>query len=264
MAKKIFLSQEDIVSFINSASADLEAAALALANKRFQTDNEREIITKFNLNDFKDERTAEIKFTPTAWIKTRALVDEYKTEVQWHGVAERESESVFVVKDILVFPHEVTGTTVTSNQEEYEEWLDSLDDATFNRLRFHGHSHVNMAVVPSGTDMKYRKDILRGFGTPTKDTDLFYIFLITNKAGNVSAEVYDLQNNALYSTSEESLKVSVDLGGDNLTDFLDEAREVIKERSQAENKEFDAKKKTKAIKGGWSNYEDWLDDYYRR
>ena len=136
-----------------------------------------------------------------------ALVHKYGTEVEWHGLVERKGEAEFLIKDILIFPHEVSSATVVSDQRCYEEWLDSLDDETFNACRFHGHSHVNMAVSPSGVDMTYRKNILGNFATPGAGDDYFYIFIITNKKGDISGEIYDLSNNALYATNEIEFSV---------------------------------------------------------
>lgn len=163
-------------------------------------------------------------------MKIFALVHTYSTEVEWHGVVERTAADAFYIKDVLVFPHKVTGATVISDQTEYEKWLDTLDNETFNALRFHGHSHVNMGVTPSGVDMTYRHNILNNFGMPSATSDLFYIFLIFNKRGDISGEIYDLQNNALYSKSTNTDEIDIVVEDcDWLTEFLDEAKRVVTE-----------------------------------
>lgn len=228
MAKKIFSSQEDINNFLNSARSQLLEMEQVLTKKKFQGSNDREVTLKFKMNDICDNRSASIEFTPKAWIKMRSLVDSFSSEVQWHGTVMRKNKNTFVVKDILIFPHEATGTTVVSNQEGYEEWLNNLDDETFNACRFHGHSHVNMGVTPSGVDMNYRHNVLDNFGLPNDTTDLFYIFLITNKRSEISAEIYDLQNDALYSTNEIDIEVVVD-DDEYLSEFINEAKSVVKD-----------------------------------
>lgn len=228
MAKKIFSSQEDIQEFISNACAQLSKIKKTLSKKNFSAGREREITFKFAIDDSKDGRKAILKFAPKAWIKMRALVDTFTGEVQWHGLVERESANVFLVKDVLIFPHEATNTTVMSDQEEYEAWLNSLDDDVFDACRLHGHSHVNMCVSPSSTDMEYRRNVLDKAGLPDEQTDLFYIFLITNKREEMSAEIYDLQNNALYSTDEIAFAVVVD-ENESLADFLDTANNCVKE-----------------------------------
>ena len=92
------------------------------------------------------------------------------------------TQSEFEIYDIIVPPHVVTGSTVTADYTKYSEWLNALEDDVFNSLHFHGHSHVNMACSPSGTDMKYRQDVVTQLPVPKNETDdSFYIFCIFNK-----------------------------------------------------------------------------------
>lgn len=251
MAKKIFSSREDINNFLNSARSQLLEMEQALTKKKFQGSNDREATLKFKMNDICDNRSASIEFTPKAWIKMRSLVDSFSSEVQWHGTVTRKNINTFVIKDILIFPHEVTGTTVVSNQEGYEEWLNNLDDETFNACRFHGHSHVNMGVTPSGVDMNYRHNVLDNFGSPNDSTDLFYIFLITNKRGEISAEIYDLQNNALYSTNEIDIDVAVD-NDEYLFEFISEAKSVVKDANTVKKAQPETAKQSSAKSTNYS------------
>lgn len=230
MAKKIFCTEEDIHSFLRSAEAQIALAGTELKTKKFQTAKEKEINLSFRLDDARDGRKATLEFTKKAWIKMYALVNNFASEVEWHGTVTRIDENTFKVNDILIFPHEATGATVTTNQAEYEEWLNNLDDDTFNALRFHGHSHVDMGVSPSCVDSTYRNKVLNNFGTPNESTDLFYIFLITNKKGAISAEIYDLQNNALYDTEEITVEVEVD-NDEYLCEFISEAKAAVRTKS---------------------------------
>lgn len=271
MAKKIFASQESIDEFLRSAQAQLIEETVALKKRKFQTDDEREITLKFKMDETRDGRKAEVMFTPLAWVKMYALVTTYNSEVEWHGIVERESDDRFLVKDILIFPHEVTDATVTSNQQEYEAWLNDLDDKTFNALRFHGHSHVNMGVTPSGVDMGYRKNVLNNFGAPVEGTDYFYIFLITNKRGELSGQVYDLKNNVMYtkdSTHDELIiDVRYDDGDTYLSEFLSEAKSVVKEAHRSapssKNSSYDGHSGwSKTQTGHYTNYYGYgVDDY---
>ena len=174
-----------------------------------------------------DDRRALLYFTPMAWIKMTALVSEFTSEVQWHGLVRRLSEFEFEIYDIIVPPHTVTAVTVTSDQEKYSEWINGLDDETFNALRFHGHSHVNMEVSPSVTDKDYRKDVITQLPKPDENNDTFYIFLIINKRHDWSAEIYDLTYNALYSTTSKEIDIMVLLeDGDTVDNFVIEAKKV--------------------------------------
>lgn len=230
MAKKIFATETEIAEFLRSAQAQLLSESHNLKKRKFQNDQADGVTLNFKLKEVKDDRKATITLSAQAYMKIFALVHTYSTEVEWHGVVERTAADAFHIKDVLIFPHKVTSATVISDQTEYEKWLDTLDDNTFNALRFHGHSHVNMGVTPSGVDMTYRYNILNNFGTPSETSDLFYIFLIFNKRGDISGEIYDLQNNALYSksTTADEIKIVIE-DCDWLTDFLDEAKKVVTE-----------------------------------
>lgn len=230
MAKKIFATETEIAEFLRSAQAQLLAESHNLKKRKFQNDQADGVTLNFKLKEVKDDRKATITLSAQAYMKIFALVHTYSTEVERHGVVERTAADAFHIKDVLIFPHKVTSATVISDQTEYEKWLDTLDDNTFNALRFHGHSHVNMGVTPSGVDMTYRYNILNNFGTPSETSDLFYIFLIFNKRGDISGEIYDLQNNALYSksTTADEIKIVIE-DCDWLTDFLDEAKKVVTE-----------------------------------
>lgn len=172
----------------------------------------------------REQQKVVLEFTQTAWIKMRALVDSFSGEVQWHGTVERKEGEAFLITDILVFPHEASSATVISEQGEYEKWLNGLDDKTFNSCRFHGHSHVNMDVQPSCVDMQYRHNLIKGLGNP-RDIDLFYIFLITNKKGDMSVEIYDLNKGVIYSTQETIIRVP--LGGEDLASFIRHSKNLV-------------------------------------
>ncbi len=239
MAKKIFATETEIAEFLRSAQAQLLVESRNLKKRKFQNDQADGVTLNFKLKEVKDDRKATITFSAQAYMKIFALVHTYSTEVEWHGVIERTAADAFYIKDILIFPHKVTGATVISDQTEYEKWLDTLDNDTFNALRFHGHSHVNMGVTPSGVDMTYRHNILNNFGTPSATSDLFYIFLIFNKKGDISGEIYDLQNNALYSKSTNTDEINIVVEDcDWLTDFLDEAKRVVTESYSYNNTGF--------------------------
>ena len=181
----------------------------------------------------KDNRRAVIYFTPGAWNRMTALVSSFNTEVQWHGCVRRLGENVFEVYDIIVPPHVVTGSTVTSDPVRYSEWITGLGDEVFSHLRFHGHSHVNMGCSPSGTDMKYRRDIVTQLPIPrNEDEDSFYLFLIVNKKGEWTGEIYDVTNNALYGNGEIEIEV-YDKGDSTLSTFISEAKKLAVKETPA-------------------------------
>ncbi len=171
---------------------------------------------------FSDDRKAKVLYTPAAWIKQSYVVKEFDSEVAWHGVAKRVGEpddDVYLIEDIMVYPQEVTGATVNTDQKEYQSWLMALDDDVFNNLRMQGHSHVNMGVTPSSVDTSLYDRMIE-----TLDDDMFYIFMIWNKRGEKTIKIYDFLKNRFFDTCD------VTVGFDGLGDFPAEAKSSVKER----------------------------------
>lgn len=153
-----------------------------------------------------DKDKAHITFTTTALAKLVALVKEMDKEVAWHGLVTRIGNgSDFRVSDILTHPQTVTGAAVDTDQAEYERWLMDLDDEVFKQVRLQAHSHVNMAVTPSGTDEAHQKSIIEQL-----HDDQFYIFMIWNKSMSSTVRVYDLKNNTYYDGDDVIMAVEGD------------------------------------------------------
>lgn len=167
------------------------------------------------------DRKATVLFTEMAWQKMQTLVREFDKEVAWHGIAERCNEKdAYLISDILVYPQEVTGATVTTDQEKYQMWLMSQEDEVFNNIRMQGHSHVNMGVTPSSVDLNLYESILEQL-----DEDMFYIFMIWNKRWDKTIKIYDIRENILFETAD--VTVSVQEEDDGLSAFLKEAKELV-------------------------------------
>lgn len=145
----------------------------------------------------KPDRRATLRITPEAFTKMFLIITDQEKEVGWHGVTERISETEFVLKDILVYPQQVTACTVDTDDEEYAKWLIRIGEDNFNNLHFHGHSHVNMSVSPSKTDMDHRAQI-----TSQLNNDQYYIFMIWNKSLKWSGAIYDMASNIQYETDD--------------------------------------------------------------
>lgn len=140
----------------------------------------------------------QVNYTGTAYVKQLALLQNCTSEIAWQGtVTTNEDRSVFTIQNILVYPQSVTGTTVVTDEAKYQQWRQLLTDDEYNSLRFQAHSHVNMAVNPSGVDRNLYDNMLQSLGA-----DSFYIFMIVNKKLDVHMEIYDLQNNALYTNGD--------------------------------------------------------------
>ena len=171
------------------------------------------------------ENKANLFFSEKAWTKMWALIREFDKEVAWHGVAHRGDgeEDDYYIEDILVYPQEVTGATVNTDQERYQTWLYQFDDDIFNNIRMQGHSHVNMPTTPSGVDITHQEKILEQL-----DDDMFYIFLIYNKRGDHTIKIYDLAKNTLFENKDVTVQIIED--PDGIERFVREAKEMVKDR----------------------------------
>jgi hypothetical protein len=210
MAKIIRLTQEDIEKCINDIREQLSQHKLADGKFEFQK----------NFGDTKER--IKINFTPDAYAKMIAIIHEFDDEVAWHGLVASLPDG-YVIYDILVYPQEVSGVTVNTDQAEYEKWLMNHEDSVFDNIRMQGHSHVNMGVTPSATDIEHQKKILDQL-----DDGMFYIFMVWNKKFECNVKIYDLERNILF----ESKDVDVGLldADKSLSGFLDEAKKMVKRK----------------------------------
>lgn len=174
-----------------------------------------------------DDRKATVYFTAEAWAKIVVLIDGFDKEVAWHGVAYRgedEEENSYYITDIVVYPQEVSGTTVEMDTEKYAMWLaENAEDDRFNNIHMQGHSHVRMGTTPSGVDLTHQEEILNMLGD-----DDFYIFMIYNKSFERNCKVYDMKKNALFENGDVTIKL---VGEDEgLREFYEAARSMVTDK----------------------------------
>lgn len=169
-------------------------------------------------------KRASVVIHPGAYAKMVALIQKFSTEIGWHGLCYRnpECDTQFIIEDIVVYPQNVTGTSISTDETRQGDWLDSFDDATFRKIRFHGHSHVNMSVFSSGTDDDLQRDLtnmLRG--------DDFYLFFIMNKKMEIFARLYDNKYGVVWETND--IDISIDDNTVDIPAFLEESKALVKE-----------------------------------
>lgn len=159
---------------------------------------EIKINKKFTNATVKPETNAIINFSAIAWLKIRTQVTNSKEECAWHGIVEaNEERTVFNITDILVYPQRIAGVTVEDDDPLYEVWHQNLDTYTYNHLRMQGHSHIEMHAAPSGRDTTTYENVLQALSNNS-----FYIFMITNKQGNVWFNIYDLLHNRVWEQND--------------------------------------------------------------
>ena len=167
-------------------------------------------------------RKATVYFTSEAWTKMQALVRAFDKEVAWHGVAYRgedENKDEYYITDILVYPQEVSGSTVEMNESKYDEWIrENAEDERFYNIGMQGHSHVDMQVSPSSVDINHQEIILQQL-----TDDMFYIFMIWNKSGKSYTKIYDLKKNIMFENADASMVIE--------EDFIKEAQKMVTEKS---------------------------------
>lgn len=177
------------------------------------------------------DRKATLYFEEIAYQKMLALVREFDKEVAWHGLARRggdPNKDEYIIYDILVYPQEVTGATVNTDQEKYQMWLMSHEDDVFNAIRMQGHSHVHMNTSPSTVDTSLYEQILDQL-----DDTMFYIFLIWNKRGDRTIKIYDMQKNVLFETTD--ITVSILDNGNGISGIIKQAKELVHEKYTSSN-----------------------------
>jgi len=201
--------------------------------------------------------SAIVWLTQEAYRKIVALVMEFKEEVGWHGVVSRLDENEFLIEDIVIYPQEVTGSTVNTDQFIYSEWLYSLDDEIFNKIRMQGHSHVNMSVTPSSVDSEHRSQILEQL-----ESDMFYIFMIWNKSLSIHTLIYDMNRNILYENKDVYVHL---LDDETMKGFLADAKTKVQKKTITAKKSPTTKKSTKGKQvktvDDFDEYSDWREKY---
>lgn len=188
------------------------------------------------IRDFAERKPTErpaIVFTDKAINMIKELVRQCDKEIAWNCTVTRKGNT-YRVKDVVMFPQVVTATSVDVDETKYANWLASLPEATFNELRFHGHSHVNMGVTPSGIDTKYQADMLPNI----KD---FYIYMIFNKRGEMYACIWDVEHKTFYDINDIDIVFN--------TPCKAEAQELIKEYVV-----FPQYKAQTTTRSGWERY----------
>lgn len=176
-----------------------------------------------------DRRKVNVVFEPEAYFKMLALVQNFTTEIAWNGTVRRTSPNTFIVTDILVYPQFVAASTVDTDQEKYQAWMNDLDDDTINSLRFQGHSHVNMSAYFSDTDQRDHASHIAAFNRD----DQFFIFMVINKRLEFKIKVFDMASNTLF----EDDSVDVRIAGADFSQeaFLAEAKKLAVEKKYTTN-----------------------------
>lgn len=131
----------------------------------------------------------EIRFSTNAYLKMMALVDNCDIEISWFATVTRE-DHIYRIDEVYVQEQVCSGATTRMTedgdarmQNELLSTKNGFDD--LNKIRCWGHSHVNMGVSPSHTDISTARKFISGFND-------FYITLIINKRREINCTIYDI------------------------------------------------------------------------
>lgn len=200
MPKYLHLTNELKQDITNKFLEQLNTQHLSSNKFTFSTD----------ITDLKDIETPMVYFTPEAYCKLKILVEKTLTEIGWHGVCEKDTEdNSYTITDIILYPQTVTAATVVTNDAEYGTWLMQQPDEIFNKIRFQGHSHVNMPTRPSAVDEAYYEAL-----TSTIPKNEYYIFMVINKKNDIYMRIYDFARNLLFEDKDIECAVLSDDGRD--------------------------------------------------
>lgn len=144
---------------------------------------------------------ATVWFNSKAWAKMLTLIASTDNEVGWHGICHSDKNGEYFIDDIMIYPQAVSSATVRVDSETYSRWLlDKIanENEDLGLLRFHAHSHVNMATLPSETDLDLQKDNFAGL-----DENGYYIFLIINKSLDMNFTIEDNRGGHIRYESED-------------------------------------------------------------
>lgn len=194
-------------------------------NTKF-TDNHINFSTNFEeLTNTEQLARPTVYIDAEAYLKMLLYIRDTDIEIAWHGTVERnQAKNYYIIKDVFLYPQTITSVTVNTDQTEYNDWLQNIeDDDVFNNIRFQGHSHVNMGTTPSGTDLNMYNNFLQVL--PKND---YYIFMIMNKSGSVNCFIYDLAKNLIYESKNIDIKIKTTTTTDLLADIAAEKEKYCK------------------------------------
>lgn len=210
--KPIFLSPDEKAALKKELEDAIDKGCLVDGSFSFS----KKYTTKVN-----DQPKVKLFYTPGAYVKMLKLLQHFSSEVGWHGLIRRLSPNEFLVYDILMFKQKATATTVTTDDEEYVNFLIGLTEDESNNMLLYGHSHVNMATTPSAVDVNYQKNIISSLNGKG-----FYLFQIWNKNLASTSILYDFENGILYEDKDIEIEI-LDDEGFSVSEFIKKADEMV-------------------------------------
>lgn len=142
------------------------------------------------------EEPAFLMFSDVAMAKMLSLIMRCPIEVGWQGTVRKISKGHYLVDDIFIYPQATTAASIWIDDLRFGIWQNKIcmeDPEFFDSIRFHGHSHVNMATFASSTDRELQESWIEML-----QEDQFYIFMIANKRLESWCRIADREDGVLY------------------------------------------------------------------
>ena len=217
--KPIFLTKEDKDKMRQEFETELNNIHLFNGSFLFAR--------SYNYSNSDNTRKARILYTPAAYVKMLKLISSFDSEIAWHGLVKRgEADGDFIVYDIITHEQTVSGSTVTTSDEQYIRFMECLTDEEADNMFLQAHSHVNYGVTPSNVDLQHQAKIVQMMSS--RKTKGFQIFQIWNKSLKCSSFIYDFANNIYYENKDVETDVVLDSADDYLiTDFIEHAKQLV-------------------------------------
>ena len=167
-----------------------------------------------------------IVFSEHAYAQLSIMLFNWNSEFHIDGCITRsikgqlggEREMEYYIDHFIVPPQEVGACHTYQDAPGIADWLNSLSDDEFNSRRCFLHSHVDMSVNPSGTDIENQEEYIKILGEHD-----FAVFVIANKKGEFYIRIVDNE----FPMTEDDM-VYIEAAG--LTDWVREADRNIKEK----------------------------------
>lgn len=137
-------------------------------------------------NDYRYNAIPRVVFSWRAWCLSHMFTQLHHHEISWFGRVilkddqENPGKKVVYVDDVWLFEQECGPGETEISGADLGKFITTAPPEDMNRIRFWGHSHVNMGVFWSGTDDNAMNQ-LRGGG--------INVFVVFNKKGLYRARV---------------------------------------------------------------------------
>lgn len=188
-----------------------------------------------------------VYYAQKAWDKIWHIIEACEKEVGWLGLVESLEDGSYLITDVFVPPQTVSSVETDISADALAQFaLDLLDEgADTSQLFYWGHSHVDMAVIPSGQDedqvdefLEHQPVIIRG---------------IYNKAGLSKVDVFDATAGVVHQCVGDYI-YTPGLSNDETAELNKTLRDNITERTYTPALAHGAK--NKAVKRGKYGYPD--------